>query len=59
MSADQVANAFTQHYYQTFDSNPDALVGLFVSLLGIASLCFADNESRCGEPLFLSCLAIF
>ena len=40
MSAEQVANAFTQHYYQTFDSNPDALVGLFVSLLWhcIASL---------------------
>ncbi len=27
-----VANAFTAHYYQVFDTNPDALAGLFVSL---------------------------
>ena len=28
-----VANAFMAHYYQVFDSNPDALTGLFVSLV--------------------------
>jgi hypothetical protein len=30
MSAQEIAAAFTAHYYQCFDTNPDALVGLFV-----------------------------
>jgi hypothetical protein len=30
MSAEQVANAFVQHYYQTFDTNPNQLTSLFV-----------------------------
>jgi hypothetical protein len=30
MSAEEVANAFVNHYYNTFDSNPDQLMGLFV-----------------------------
>jgi hypothetical protein len=30
MSAEEVANAFVSHYYNTFDSNPDQLMGLFV-----------------------------
>ena len=28
-----VANAFTNHYYQAFDTNPDGLGGLFVSFV--------------------------
>jgi hypothetical protein len=30
MAAEEVAKAFVSHYYQSLDSNPDALVGLFV-----------------------------
>lgn len=33
MSAEEVAQAFVQHFYQAFDSNVDSLAGLFVSLL--------------------------
>jgi hypothetical protein len=32
MSAEEVAKAFVQHYYQTFDGNVDQLAGLYVSL---------------------------
>jgi hypothetical protein len=32
MSADEVAKAFVQHFYTTFDSNLDSLAGLYVSL---------------------------
>ena len=31
MSYEEVANAFVPHYYQTFDSNIEALSSLFVS----------------------------
>lgn len=31
MSAEEVAKAFVQHFYQTFDAGVDALGGLFVS----------------------------
>jgi hypothetical protein len=31
MSAEEVANAFVNHYYQSLNTNPDALAGLFVS----------------------------
>jgi hypothetical protein len=31
MSAEQIANAFVQHYYQTFDGNAQNLAPLFVS----------------------------
>jgi hypothetical protein len=31
MSAEEIATAFVQHFYQTFDSGVDALAGLFVS----------------------------
>ena len=31
MSAESVADAFVQHYYQTRDNNVQALAGLFVS----------------------------
>lgn len=31
MSAEEIAKAFVQHYYQSFDSNADSLAGLFVS----------------------------
>lgn len=31
MSADEVAKAFVQHFYQTFDANPEGLAGLYVS----------------------------
>lgn len=33
MSAEEVANAFVQHYYSTFDSNVDNLASLFVSFV--------------------------
>ena len=33
-----VANAFTNHYYQAFDSNPDGLGGLFVSFVSALPL---------------------
>lgn len=33
MSAEDVAKAFVQHFYQTFDSNVDGLAGLYVSAL--------------------------
>lgn len=47
MSAEEVAQAFVQHYYNTFDSNnAEQLSGLFVSsavhtllLFGLALLC--------------------
>jgi len=32
MSADDVANAFINHYYTTLASNPQALAGLYVSI---------------------------
>jgi hypothetical protein len=31
MSAQEVADAFVNHYYTTFDTNPSALAGLYVS----------------------------
>ena len=31
MSSDEVAKAFVQHFYTTFDSGVDALAGLYVS----------------------------
>lgn len=31
MSAEEVAKAFVQHFYQTFDSNIEGLAGLYVS----------------------------
>lgn len=31
MSGEDIAKAFVQHYYQTRDSNVDALANLFVS----------------------------
>ncbi len=31
MSAEEVANAFVNHFYQTFDGGVDALAGLYVS----------------------------
>ena len=33
MSVNDIAAAFIQHYYTTLDSNPTALVGLYVSLI--------------------------
>ena len=32
MSADEVAKAFVNHFYQTFDASCDGLAGLYVSL---------------------------
>jgi hypothetical protein len=31
MSAEEVAKAFTQHFYQAFDTNIESLASLFVS----------------------------
>jgi hypothetical protein len=35
MSSDEVAKAFVQHFYQTFDSGVDALAGLYVSFIRV------------------------
>jgi hypothetical protein len=35
MSADEVAKAFVQHFYQAFDSNVDSLASLYVSPMEI------------------------
>ena len=35
MSAEEVAKAFVQHFYQTMDAGVDALSGLYVSYLFI------------------------
>jgi hypothetical protein len=32
MSAEDVATAFINHFYSTWDSNPAALAGLYVSI---------------------------
>ena len=46
MSAEEVAKAFVQHFYQTFDAGVDALGGLFVSLLITFTWCDNDNDVR-------------
>ena len=38
MSAEDIAKAFVQHFYQAFDSNVDSLAGLFVSTTNICTL---------------------
>lgn len=38
MSADEVANAFVNHFYQQFANSPDALAGLYVSKLNRVEL---------------------
>lgn len=48
MSAEEVAQAFVQHFYQTFDSNVESLAGLFVSFQ--CSCCCCDR-SRCWRQL--------
>eukprot|EP00978_Attheya_sp_CCMP212_P002372 scaffold4862_cov70-Attheya_sp.AAC.3 len=44
MSADEVAKAFTQHYYNAFDTNVEGLAGLYVSRF------VGDAVERSGEP---------
>jgi hypothetical protein len=58
---DDVAKAFTNHYYNMFDTNPDGLAGLFVSLRchersigGCPSNDMESNQSRCSDRLLLS-----
>ena len=47
MSAEEVAKAFVQHFYQTFDAGVDALGGLFVSLINyVHMICDNDNDVR-------------
>ena len=52
MSGDEVAKAFVQHYYQTWNSNPDALAGLYVSTpkLGLKSLRLFVKNHSCIAP---------
>ncbi|GKY94461.1 hypothetical protein MPSEU_000412000 [Mayamaea pseudoterrestris] len=47
MSAEQVANAFVQHYYQTFDSNVQQLAQLFTqnSMMTFEGQPFQGAES--------------
>lgn len=42
MSAEEVAKAFVQHYYTTFDTNRAALANLYVRL----ALCYELSVSR-------------
>lgn len=57
MSAEEIATAFVQHFYQTFDNGVDSLGGLFVSYifhtqsfhlkLIVASACVArEGDTR-------------
>mmetsp|Transcript_950 Transcript_950/g.3122 ORF Transcript_950/g.3122 Transcript_950/m.3122 type:complete len:123 (-) Transcript_950:247-615(-) len=39
----EVARAFVQHYYQTYDSNPDALAGLYTEA---STLTFEGQEFK-------------
>ena len=43
MSAEEVAKAFVGHFYQTFDSNVEALSGLYVS---VSLLLFALQKTK-------------
>ena len=46
MSAEEVAKAFVQHFYNTFDSNVEGLAGLYVSV------CFVVVDSSSSSLRF-------
>jgi len=45
MSAEEVAKAFVQHFYQTFDAGVDALSGLFVSNIYNKNIFATDHQN--------------
>ena len=45
MSAEEVAKAFVQHFYQTFDAGVDALSGLFVSIISLNTSIATDHSN--------------
>ncbi|KAL3805180.1 hypothetical protein ACHAW5_005292 [Stephanodiscus triporus] len=49
MSAEEIATAFVQHFYQTFDNGVDSLGGLFVSnsypILRLIDRCVHNEQS--------------
>jgi len=49
MSAEEVAKAFVQHFYQTFDAGVDALSGLFVSIIYNKNIFATDHSKWCIE----------
>jgi len=55
MSAEEVAKAFTAHYFSTFDSNAAGLAGLFVSLIypvrSVAGSCSATPRTFISQKL--------
>ena len=60
MSAEEVAKAFVQHFYQTFDAGVDALSGLFVSyLLIIFIYLFATNHSNGALFEYIELVAVY
>ena len=57
MSAEEIATAFVQHFYQAFDNGVDALGGLFVShyfvlfrLIIVVQACAPRGRSRGSSP---------
>lgn len=48
MSADEVAKAFVNHFYQTFDANCDGLAGLYVSLQLLLAEMRSSGSARIG-----------
>jgi len=57
MSAEEVAKAFVQHFYNAFDTNVDGLAGLYVSLknrIGIFMLFVCFDLVVCGFNIAFS-----
>mmetsp|Transcript_1839 Transcript_1839/g.4788 ORF Transcript_1839/g.4788 Transcript_1839/m.4788 type:complete len:126 (+) Transcript_1839:95-472(+) len=52
---EEVAKAFTNHYYQTFDSNPDNLAGLFNE----RSMMTFEGTQRLGGPAIMAQIKTF
>ena len=55
MSGDEVAKAFVQHYYQTWNTNPDALAGLYQPT---STLTFNGNASVTGPAAIVEALKV-
>ena len=56
MSAEEVAKAFTQHYYQMKDTNVDGLAGLYVSERGDLCVIHLQLGIYAGTFMPISCL---
>jgi hypothetical protein len=53
MSAEEVAKAFVQHYYQSFDSNVESLGSLFVRAEGLHPPALCRDALSCLTPTAL------